>query len=235
MNKTFYFLFTAACAALLASCGNAEGPRTGTYYDFPDKNDSTTFVKRTYNELHLLKLEVPYVSRKPHGISKEYYDSGRLKMEISYAEGLRNGVSKLYYDSDGGLLNMELNYKNDKRDGLSKTYYKNGQLAYAAQYADNEQIPGIREFRESGEEVAQPEIVLKKHGSSMLEISLSKARSGMEIKWYASPEVPTGLPVNVTAEGVGQLATHKGQYVRVRVTYKTNFGNVGMLETETTM
>ena len=53
--------------------------------------------------------------------------------------------------------------------------------------------------------------------------------------WYASPEATTGLPVSVTPAGVGQLGTHRGQYVRVRVSYKTNYGNNGMLEAETTM
>lgn len=233
MNRFFSSCLTLACIALLASCGGVEGPRTGTYYDFPDKNDSTSFIKRMYNEQHILKLEVPYVNRKPEGISREYYDDGKLKMEIAYKDGLRNGTSKLYYES--GQLNMEMNYKDDKRDGLMITYYKNGVKAYAAQFANNEQIPGIREFRESGDEVAQPEIVLKKVGSTLLEISLSKERKGLEMYWYASPEATTGLPVSVTPDGVGQLGTHRGQYVRVRVAYKTNYGNNGMLEAETTM
>lgn len=234
MNKISLLFTTVAATIFLAACGNVEGPRVGTYYDYPDKNDTTLFFKREYNAQHILKQEIRYVNKKRNGVSKEFYDDGKLKMEITYEEGLRNGPSKLYYES--GQLNMVINYKGEKKEGLTQVYYKNGVLAYAAVYSDGEQVPGIREFRESGEEVEQPEIILKKSGRTLLEISLSKKRSNVEMFWYASPEATTGLPINsVTADGVGQLSTHAGQYVRVRVKYTTNFGNQGLLEAETKM
>ena len=61
---------------------------------------------------------------KPHGIAKDYYESGVLKKEDPYVDGERTGMMKFY--DENGSIEMSAEFNNSKQDGQTMYYYNDG-------------------------------------------------------------------------------------------------------------
>ncbi len=70
----------------------------------------------------------------PHGISKEYYESGVLKKEDPYVEGERTGLVKFYRED--GSLEVSYAFKNSIQEGETTYYYSDGTVMDVEYYKD---------------------------------------------------------------------------------------------------
>lgn len=77
---------------------------------------------------------VHYKANTPHGLRKNYFESGPLKSQYSYVDGKIDGEYVAYHEnaqkSEAG------NYKAGNRIGDWKEYHKNGKLKAEGKYTD---------------------------------------------------------------------------------------------------
>jgi len=123
------------------------------------KDEKLIEIRKEYWDNGNLKSEVPYkksygigwkkVKTKlvPHGIAKQYYETGILEKEDPYINGVRTGVVKLY-DKEGHI-SISAEFKNDKQNGktiyfdtdgsiIEEEYYKDGNLTMAPKEVTDE-------------------------------------------------------------------------------------------------
>jgi len=110
------------------------------------KDEKLIEIRKEYWDNGNLKSEVPYkksygigwkkVKTKlvPHGIAKDYYESGVLEREDPYVDGKREGTIKLY--NKDGILEASAEYKDNKRNGKSVYYNTDGSVIEEEYYKD---------------------------------------------------------------------------------------------------
>ena len=110
------------------------------------KDEKLIEVRKEYWENGNLKSEVPYkksyglgwkkvkTTLIPHGIAKEYYESGVLSKEDTYVEGERTGLVKFYRED--ASLEVSYEFKNSVQDGKTTYYYSDGSIMDVEYYKD---------------------------------------------------------------------------------------------------
>lgn len=78
-----------------------------------------------YND-KLVMSEGSVIDGKPHGVWKNYYQSGNLQSVIKYEDGFVSGHCVFYYDNAEENIKAEMDFIQDEIHGDYKEYYENG-------------------------------------------------------------------------------------------------------------
>jgi antitoxin component YwqK of YwqJK toxin-antitoxin module len=96
-----------------------------------------------------LKSEIPYISNKPDGYAKLYYESGKLSEEGNWKGVKWVGNYKYYHEN--GKPKYEFAYSDDgKRSGKQKYYHENGKIAIEGDWKDGKEAGVIKEYYPDG-------------------------------------------------------------------------------------
>jgi len=104
-----------------------------TYWDNGNLKSETTY-KKSY-KVGWKKVKTTLI---PHGVAKDYYESGVLKKEDPYVEGNRTGLVKLYLED--GSLEISSEYVNNKREGKTTFYEKDGSVSMTIFYKNDLEV-----------------------------------------------------------------------------------------------
>lgn len=127
-----------------------------------------------------------------HGIRVTYYADGKtMYSKLNYTKGVKNGPSRWYYKN--GKVSLYLNYINGKKEGPSMRYYKSGQLMSETKYANDNPIPGLKEYDIDGVLVTKyPEVSIRENyklgNSSNVVLELTCSRKSDKVKFYLLEE-----------------------------------------------
>ncbi|HIP27255.1 MAG TPA: hypothetical protein EYG80_06335 [Flavobacteriaceae bacterium] len=114
------------------------------------KDDKLIEIEKTYWDNGNLKSETTYkksykagwkkvkTTLIPHGVAKDYYESGVLKKEDPYVEGNRTGLVQLYLED--GSLEISSEYVNNKREGTTTFYEKDGSVFMTILYKNDVEV-----------------------------------------------------------------------------------------------
>ena len=78
-----------------------------------------------YNDKQIM-AEGSVIDGKPHGVWKNYYQSGNLQSLIKYEEGFVSGHCVFYYDNSEQPVKAEMDFVKDVMQGEYKEFYENG-------------------------------------------------------------------------------------------------------------
>lgn len=132
------------------------------------EDDKLIEIEKTYWDNGKIKSEITYkkfykagwkkvkTTLIPHGIAKDYYESGVLQKEDPYVEGNRTGILKLY--TEDGKIELEVTYLNNLKNGkmtyydtdgtvLEIEYYKNDKKIVKVLEQDNSQLNSLDDLR----------------------------------------------------------------------------------------
>lgn len=115
----------------------------------------------TYDTRGWLKMSVPYENGKPHGLAKEYNDTGLVVAVTKYyrgvqsrrerinrtdKQGLKQGSWKLFWPN--GNMRAEGSYLNDNKHGFFKYYDAAGDFLYVEKYDHGELVVDAKETKQ---------------------------------------------------------------------------------------
>lgn len=103
-----------------------------------------------YDSGNTYKLEEgKYLDNKKTGVWKAYFPGGQIKSEITYISGRPDGYAKMYYES--GVVSEEGLWKGTKWVGEYKYYHPNGKPSYQWNYNESGKRTGEQKyFHENG-------------------------------------------------------------------------------------
>ena len=125
------------------------------------RQDTIVGTVNTYNINNILSKTVPYVNGLPHGLAKEYNDTGLVVAVTKYYRGVRSrreainrtdkfglkqGSWKYFWEN--GNLRLEAQYLNDKKHGFFKYYDENGDFLYVEKYENDQLVKDAKETKE---------------------------------------------------------------------------------------
>ena len=84
---------------------------------------------------------------------KVYFESGKIQMEMDLKDGLPHGHFIRYYEN--GNKQMEGDARDGKLHGHQTAWYENGQKKGEGEYQDNIQMPGWKDWDESGNPIGK--------------------------------------------------------------------------------
>lgn len=73
-----------------------------------------------YDDIGILREEIPLLKGLRHGVGKIYFLNGRVCREITYSKGHIHGLVKEYYEN--GKLREEAIYTNNVKTEILKSY-----------------------------------------------------------------------------------------------------------------
>ena len=158
-------------------------------------------VQKSYYENGKIKNEVTYVDGRRDGPARQYYTNGQAESEITYKNNVKDGRSKWYYED--GILYQEVTFRAGKKHGLEKKYHNTGQLMAELYWADDEVLPGLKEYDFNGKELRQPYIVAS--GTQQLSLKMS---NGDEKADYYIGKLEAGQ--SLAAAGLTPLPKNNG-------------------------
>ncbi len=190
------------------------GKKEGEQIQYSDKDYTVTLWRadtivgavRTLDNSGWLKRTVPYVNGKPHGMAKEFDQSGLVVAVTQYYHGIRNRTERINrtdqfghkqgswkYFWDNGNLRMEGSYLNDKKHGFFKYYNENGDFLYVEKYTHDQLEEDAKETKQLDKRVAyhpngQPSIIATYHHDTPDGIRREFDTAGKIIKGYLFEE-----------------------------------------------
>ena len=190
------------------------GKKEGEQIQYSDKDYTVTLWRadtivgavRTLDNSGWLKRTVPYVNGKPHGMAKEFDQSGLVVAVTQYYHGIRNRTERINrtdqfghkqgswkYFWDNGNLRMEGSYLNDKKHGFFKYYNENGDFLYVEKYTHDQLEEDAKETKQLDKRVAyhpngQPSIIATYHHDTPDGIRREFDTTGKIIKGYLFEE-----------------------------------------------
>lgn len=141
------------------------------------QHDTIVGAVRTFDTAGWLKKMVPYFDGKPHGMAKEFDDTGLVVAVTNYYHGvmsrrerinrtdkfgMKQGGWKYFWNN--GQLRVEGNYLNGKKHGFFKFYDEGGNFLYVEKYEHDQLITDAKETKQLEKRMAyhsngQPSIV----------------------------------------------------------------------------
>jgi hypothetical protein len=144
-------------------------------YNEDPYNDVMTIF---YEDAKTVKQTFEMKDSLKHGKAIQYYDSGEINTIIQFEQGLKQDTAT-YYRKGGGVY-RKTPYINDEKHGVQVGYYENGDVMFEMPYDNGEPIPGLKEYTEKGELIAEPEIVFEKNAKGGYIASISPKRTKVE-------------------------------------------------------
>jgi hypothetical protein len=146
---------TAITAILImiiaASCGGGTGDAGDRNKNAGNVPDTGFTGVRNYINDNVKVKEVEFRNGVMGGMTRTYYKGGVIEQEIPYADGKKNGEARWYYP-DSKLFRVTP-YLNDTIHGSQIQYYKSGRVKAKIDFVDGKRLPGLEEYRMSGEKV----------------------------------------------------------------------------------
>ncbi|VAW14347.1 hypothetical protein MNBD_BACTEROID01-1502 [hydrothermal vent metagenome] len=199
---------------ILPSCFNQSAKKVS---DEKAVGDSILVIQKVFaNSPDKIEYEIPVLkgTKLRHGVQKRYYLHGSLYSKISYKRNKRAGMAYTYYKAYNGkkpVVWKEQSYKNGLLDGVCRRYHKDGKLQAVYEYSKGLPAIGLKEYSQSGKELKQPTLILKKNetGGNIL-ITARMSNNTKRVVYYrgnlAGGKYVTKnlkkLPVN---NGVGEI------------------------------
>lgn len=191
-----------------------EGRKQGTQTHFyPSEytvtqwhQDTIIGAVRTYDTAGRLCKTVPYMDGKPHGMAKEFNDTGLVVAVTNYYHGvmsrrerinrtdkfgLKQGGWKYFWNN--GHLKMEGNYLNGKKHGFFKFYDEGGKFLYVEKYEHDQLITDAKETKQLEKRTAyhpngQPSVVATYYNGKQDGIRREFSPDGKLTKGYVFEE-----------------------------------------------
>ena len=125
------------------------------------RQDTIVGEVKTYHIDRWLKKRTPYREGKPHGLEKEFNQSGEIVAVAHYFRGIltkreyinriddlgqKQGNWKFFWEN--GQLKLEGSFVNDKRHGFFKEYNENGNFIAVYKFENDELIEDAKETKQ---------------------------------------------------------------------------------------
>ncbi len=163
-----------------------------------------------------------------HGVKKRFYEHGSMYSQIPYKKGKKHGTAYTYYQEyKGGKPNIwkEQPYTEGKLDGVCHRYHRNGKMQSEYEYKKGLPEIGLKEWKESGEEVKLPKLIVTKEiVNHQIHIKARMSNKAKNVKYYSGKlvegkYVPKNQVPLLTKNGIGELTVpHTSTQKSVTVT-----------------
>ncbi len=160
-----------------------------------------------------VKSEVQVKDGVTNGVAKSYYPNGKLWKKAIYNNGHLDGRAEVY-DREGRLIRT-VEYEMGREHGLYTRYFKSGREKLQIEYHQGRPLPGLlrRDYR--GEDLAEPEILLKKQGNidpaqNLFRVIFELKEDSREVAFYGLPAGTSWEDLNQAELSQYRLPTLKG-------------------------
>lgn len=125
------------------------------------KNDTIVGVVKSYKNNNILIKTIPYQNGLPHGLAKEYNDTGLVTAVTKYYRGVRSHREVINRTDKSGLkqgswkyfwsngnLKLEAQFLNNKKHGFFKYYNEDGDFLYVEKYENDLLVKDAKETKQ---------------------------------------------------------------------------------------
>ncbi len=172
MKSILYSILVLFC---IACSSDSDSKTEKMVYNQDPYNDVMTIF---YEDNKTVKQTFEMEDSLKHGKAVQYYDTGEINTVIQFERDLKQDTA-VYYRKGGGIYRTTPYIDNEKH-GVQIGYFPNGDIMFEMPYAYGEPVPGLKEYNEAGELVAEPEIVFEKNPKGGYIATISPKRTKVE-------------------------------------------------------
>ena len=205
-----------------------------------NKNDSTEIIKMPFkHKRDLIEYEVSVLkgTETRHGVQKRFYEHGSVYSKTPYVNGKKHGTAYTYYQEYKGeelKVWKEQPYSHGLLSGKCCRYHRNGKLQSEYEYKNGLPGVGIKIWKESGDEVKLPRLIVSKEESNgLIRIKARISNNTKKAKYFTTKlienkYIPRDMKPVDTESGVGEIVLTKEtnkKYVTIVAALKTPYRN----------
>ncbi|MDX8339249.1 hypothetical protein SLH46_08665 [Draconibacterium sp. IB214405] len=236
--KRIIYCFSALLLILMA-CNST--PQKSEEQPASGEDDGIQVVRKPYRNSEQIEYEIPVVkgTQIKHGIQKRYYLHGSLYSTIPYVAGEKQGVAYTYYKAsleEEPQVWKEQPYENNVLHGVCKRYHQDGALQAEYEYKNGLRAVGLKEYRENGKEIKQPELIVTKYRVAQgYYIAAQLSDNNKNVDYFIGelvegkylPAKPKALQVR---SGIGEIVLEQTSgKVTITAEYSTRYRNKGVV------